>query len=192
MSTVHVNTPLDEEKVAGLTAGDTVYLSGVIYTARDAAHKRLIALVDKGEPLPVDLDGQVMYYAGPTPPAPGRVIGSAGPTTASRMDRYAPALIRSKGLRGMIGKGNRGDEVVEAMKECGCVYFAATGGAGALISTCIKKADVVCYEELGPEAIYRLEVENMPLTVAIDAKGNSLYESGPEEYRNEFGNKLRA
>ncbi|MFP4241964.1 MAG: Fe-S-containing hydro-lyase [Chitinispirillaceae bacterium] len=183
MSINQLETPLDEKQVADLKAGDTVYLSGVIYTARDAAHKRLTELLDKNEPLPVDLKGQVVYYAGPTPAAPGRVIGSAGPTTASRMDRYAPALIRRKGLRGMIGKGNRDAEVIEAMKECGCIYFAATGGAGALISTCIKKADVVCYEELGPEAIYRLEVENMPLTVAIDAKGNSLYESGPEEYR---------
>ncbi|MFW5813753.1 MAG: fumarate hydratase C-terminal domain-containing protein, partial [Fibrobacterota bacterium] len=124
MSIVHTRAPLDDDKVAGLKAGDTVYLSGVIYTARDAAHKRLSALLDRNEALPVDLDGQVIYYAGPTPTAPGRVIGSAGPTTASRMDRYAPALIRSKGLRGMIGKGNRGAEVIEAMKVCGCVYFA--------------------------------------------------------------------
>ncbi len=183
---IHITTPLTREKSAVLKAGDTVYLSGVIYTARDAAHKRLMTLLNSGEALPVDLKDQILYYCGPTPAAPGRAIGSAGPTTSSRMDRYAPTLIRQKGLMGMIGKGNRSPEVIEAMKEQGAVYFAATGGAGALISTCIRKSEVVCYEDLGAEAIYRLEVENFPLTVAIDALGENMYQKGPRECREQF------
>ncbi len=167
--------PFDENAVRSLHAGQQVVLSGVIYTARDVAHKRLFELLANGKPLPLDLHGQVIYFCGPTPAKPGRVIGSAGPTTSSRMDDFSPALIEKAGLRAMIGKGNRGGNVVEAMKKHGCVYLAATGGAGALIANTIHKADVVCYEDLGPEAIYRLEVEMLPLVVAIDCTGKSLY-----------------
>lgn len=167
--------PFDEKCIRQLRAGDTVEISGTIYTGRDAAHKRLVALLDAGEKLPVDLDGQAIYFVGPCPAPPGRPIGSAGPTTSGRMDAYSPRLIAECGLRGMIGKGDRNDAVKAAMKEFGCVYFAATGGAGALIAKSIVKAEVVAFADLGPEAIYKLELENLPLVVAIDAGGNSLY-----------------
>ena len=172
---LNLSTPLTEADVRNLHAGDIVKLNGVIYTGRDAAHKRLVALLDENKALPVDLQDQFIYFVGPCPAPPGFPIGSAGPTTSYRMDAYSPRLIADCGLRGMIGKGNRSKEVVEAMKKHNAVYFAATGGAGALIAQCIKKADIVAFDDLGPEAIYRLEVEDFPLTVAIDADGNTLY-----------------
>lgn len=173
--TIKLTTPISEETVRSLKAGDIVMLSGVIYTGRDAAHKRLCAMLDNQEKLPVDLDGQLIYFVGPCPAPPGRVIGSAGPTTSGRMDAYSPRLIKECSLRGMIGKGDRNTAVKDAMKEYGALYFAATGGAGALIARSIVKADVVAFEDLGPEAIYRLEVKELPLVVAIDADGESLY-----------------
>ena len=175
--------PLAHDDVAALRAGDEVRLSGVLYTARDAAHKRLCALVEAGDELPVDLRGQVIYFTGPTPPQPGMATGSAGPTTSYRMDAYSPVLIRGCGLRGMIGKGDRSPEVVAAMQEHGCVYFAAVGGAGALIASHIKTAEVVCYEDLGTEAVRRLTVEDLPVVVAIDSHGANLYTTGPPQYR---------
>ena len=171
----HITTPLDETAARGLRAGDTVLISGVIYTGRDAAHKKLLAMLEKGEALPAELKDQIIYFVGPCPPPPGRPIGSAGPTTSYRMDPYSPELIARTGLRGMIGKGDRSDEVVAAMKKYGAAYFAATGGAGALIAQRIRKCDLVAFPELGPEAVYRLEVEEFPAIVAIDAEGNSLY-----------------
>ncbi len=179
--TKSVRTPLDSDAVKGLKAGDLVAISGVVYTARDAAHKRLVELIANGEPLPLELQGQVIYYAGPTPNKPGRVIGSAGPTTSYRMDPYAPLLIE-KGLKGMIGKGERSEAVVEAMKRHGAVYFAATGGAGVLIARSVRKAEVVAYPDLGPEAIRRLEVEEFPAIVAQDAQGGNLYVEGRRHY----------
>ncbi len=173
---ISLTTPISEATARKLRAGDRVLLSGVIWTGRDAAHKRLVAALDAGEPLPVPLRDQVIYFVGPCPAPPGRVIGSAGPTTSGRMDAYSPRLLREAGLRGMIGKGERGLEVTAAMRECGGIYFAATGGAGALIARSIVKAEVVAYEDLGPEAIYRLEVKELPLVVAIDAQGGNLYE----------------
>ena len=170
-----LTAPFSIEEAKALRAGDLVTLSGVIWTGRDAAHKRLIALLDAGKALPVDLRDQVIYFTGPCPAPPGRVIGSAGPTTSGRMDAYSPRLIRECGLRGMIGKGVRSAEVAAAMRECGAVYFAATGGAGALISQCVKRCETVAFPELGPEAVYRLEVEDFPLVVAMDAAGGSLY-----------------
>lgn len=167
--------PLDKETVSSLRAGDRVDLSGVILTGRDAAHKRLCALLDAGEKLPVELKDQVIYFVGPCPAPPGYPLGSAGPTTSGRMDAYSPRLIAECGLAGMIGKGGRSAEVIEAMSKGPAVYFAATGGAGALIAGCIKKADVAAFEDLGPEAIYRLEVESLPLVVAIDCHKKSLY-----------------
>ena len=182
MSHLILNAPFSNILIASLKAGDEVLLSGVIYTARDAAHKRLIALIDNGDNLPVDLQGQVLYYCGPTPAKPGRPIGSAGPTTSSRMDRYTPRLLAATGLKGMIGKGERSLEVIEAMKKHRAVYFAATGGAGALIGKTIISSRVVCYEDLGPEAVYQLEVRNLPLIVAIDCRGNDLYKEGPSQF----------
>ena len=176
-----ITTPLTAEKVKDLRTGDTVLLSGVIYTARDAAHKRLCELLEKGEKLPFDPKDQVIYYVGPAPAKPGKAIGSAGPTTSYRMDAYAPALIR-EGLKGMIGKGKRSDEVRETIKECTAVYFGAIGGAGAVLANSIKKAEVIAYEDLGAEAIRRLEVEDMPLFVIMDCYGGNLYESGRKEY----------
>lgn len=170
-----ITTPFSAADASDLKAGDQLRLTGVIYTGRDAAHKRLVALLDEGRELPVDLRDQFIYFVGPCPAPPGRPIGSAGPTTSYRMDAYSPRLIADCALRGMIGKGNRSKEVVDAMKQHKAVYFAATGGAGALIAQCIKKADVVAFDDLGPEAIYRLEVEDFPLTVAIDCNGNTLY-----------------
>lgn len=168
--------PLNDAAVESLTAGTQVLLSGTIYTARDAAHKRLCELIKSGKPLPVDLQGSALYFVGPTPAKPGMVIGSAGPTTSYRMDPYSPLLIANAGLKAMIGKGNRSAEVIEAMKQYKCVYFAATGGAAALISRCITACEVVCYDDLGPEAIHRLEVKDLPLIVAIDCYGHNLYD----------------
>jgi fumarate hydratase subunit beta len=173
--TIKLKTPLSAQDVAKLQAGDQVLLSGIIYTGRDAAHKRLCQLLDEGKKLPVELDGQVIYFVGPSPAKPGKPIGSAGPTTSYRMDAYSPQIIAETGLRGMIGKGGRNDEVIEAMQKYGCVYFAATGGAAALISKSIRSCEVICYEDLGPEAIHRLEIEDMPLIVAIDSQGGNLY-----------------
>ena len=178
----HITIPLIDAQIRSLRAGDSVLLSGRIYTGRDAAHKRLCALLSEGKPLPVPVRDRAIYYAGPCPAKPGDPIGSCGPTTSYRMDAYAPALMR-EGLRVMIGKGFRSPEVIEAMKETGSVYLAATGGAGALIATSVKSAEVIAFEDLGTEAIRRLEVENLPLIVAIDAHGGNLYEEGPARYR---------
>ncbi|MFW5750406.1 MAG: Fe-S-containing hydro-lyase [Planctomycetota bacterium] len=173
--TVTLRAPLTAEAVDTLRAGTRVRISGTIYTARDAAHKRLCAALAAGEALPVDLTGQLLYYVGPSPAPPGRIIGSAGPTTSARMDPYTPELIARSGLRAMVGKGPRGPAVIDAMRAHGCVYLAATGGAAALLAECIDYADVVAYEDLGPEAIHRLEVNDFPAIVAIDSSGNSLY-----------------
>ena len=180
--TVKLTSPLTDQDVLQLNIGDTVLVSGVIYTARDAAHKRLVDLLAKGEPLPMDLAGQIMYYVGPSPARPGRVIGAAGPTTSYRMDSYAPTLIKL-GLKAMIGKGKRSPEVIEAMKTHKAVYLGATGGAGALISQRIKAAEVIAFPELGPEAVHRLEVEDFPAMVINDCQGHDLYEQGVREYR---------
>ena len=177
----HIQTPLTKEKAALLQAGDTVLLSGTLYTARDAAHKRLCEQIEQGKSLPFSLVDAVIYYAGPTPARPGEVIGSAGPTTSVRMDAYAPTLL-ALGQTGMIGKGARNSAVIRAMQAQGAVYFAAIGGAGALMASCITAAEIVCYEDLGSEAVRRLTVQNMPLIVVIDAKGENLYETGPKAY----------
>jgi len=182
MATLNIESPLDEETVKSLKAGDQVFITGVIYTARDAAHKRLIEALDKGERLPLDLTNQIVYYMGPSPARPGQAIGSAGPTTSGRMDSYAPRLMAA-GLKGMIGKGNRSQAVKDAMKEYKAVYFAAIGGAGALISKSIKKAEVIAYEDIGAEAIRRLEVESFPATVINDIYGGDLYEQGKASYQ---------
>ena len=179
--TKKIHTPLTRDAVRDLKAGDSCLITGVIYTARDAAHKRLCELLDKGQPLPVDMENAIIYFVGPTPAKPGQAIGSAGPTTSYRMDAYSPALIAA-GQTGMIGKGKRGPEVVAAMKEHGAVYFGAIGGCGALLSKCIKKAEIVAYEDLGAEAIRRLEVEDFPVVVIIDSEGNNLYETGRKAY----------
>lgn len=176
--------PLSREDAKALRAGDTVLLTGHLYTGRDAAHKRLIALLDEGKPLPVDLVGETIYYVGPAPASPGHAVGSAGPTTSYRMDAYTPQLLRM-GLRAMIGKGKRSPAVIEAMKENGAVYFGATGGAAALIAQSITKSEVVCYEDLGAEAIHRFEIVDFPAVVLIDTLGNNLYETGPAAYREE-------
>jgi len=183
---IRIDTPLTDEMVEKLKIGDKVLINGIIYTGRDAAHKRLVELINKGEPLPFDLSGQIIYYVGPTPPKPGHPIGSAGPTTSYRMDPYAPILI-AKGLKGMIGKGSRGREVIDAIKKYKAIYFAATGGAGALLSKRIKKAEVIAYEDLGAEAIRRLEIEDFPVTVVNDVHGNDLYMEGMEKYRTSPG-----
>ncbi|MEK6726701.1 MAG: Fe-S-containing hydro-lyase [Deltaproteobacteria bacterium] len=171
----NINVPLSHADIADLKAGEQVLLSGIIYTARDAAHRRMIESLEKGEGLPIDINGQVIYYMGPTPAKPGKVIGSAGPTTSSRMDIYTPKLLDA-GLKGMIGKGKRSTEVIESIKKYKAVYFAAAGGAGALLSKRIKKAELVAYGDLGPEAIYRLEVEDFPVIVVNDIYGKDLYE----------------
>lgn len=176
-----IHAPLRQEEIAALRAGDSVLLSGTIYTGRDAAHKRLCALIEEGKPLPFQMKNQVIYYAGPCPAKPGDVIGSCGPTTSYRMDAYAPALC-DLGLIGMIGKGQRGEAVVDAIRRNGGVYFAATGGAGALIAASVTSARVIAFEDLGTEAIRELTVENLPLIVAIDAHGGNLYEEGPKRY----------
>ena len=179
--TKKIHTPLTRDAVRDLKAGDSCLITGVIYTARDAAHKRLCELLDKGHSLPVVMENAIIYFVGPTPAKPGQAIGSAGPTTSYRMDAYSPALIAA-GQTGMIGKGKRGPEVVAAMKEHGAVYFGAIGGCGALLSKCIKKAEIVAYEDLGAEAIRRLEVEDFPVVVIIDSEGNNLYETGRKAY----------
>ena len=173
--------PADRAELSKLRAGDKLTVSGTIYTARDAAHKRLTELIASGEELPLDIRGAAIYYAGPTPEKPGQVIGSCGPTTSGRMDAYAPGLL-DRGLAVMIGKGDRNAAVIDAIVRNGAVYLAALGGAGALMGSCVKAARVVCYEDLGCEAIRELKVENMPLTVVIDSQGNDLYKSGPEAY----------
>ena len=178
---IRIQTPLSREEARKLKAGDSCLLSGVIYTARDAAHKRLCQLIEEGRELPVNLKDSVFYFVGPTPAKPGQVIGSAGPTTSYRMDAYSPALIKL-GQTGMIGKGKRDETVIAAMKEYGAVYFGAIGGCGALLGKCIKKSELVAYEDLGAEAICLLEVENFPVIVIIDAQGNNLYESGKADY----------
>ena len=181
MANIKLHTPLTREAARQLKAGDSCLISGVIYTARDAAHKRLCELVAAGKELPFDVRDSIIYFVGPTPAKPGQAIGSAGPTTSYRMDAYSPIMIE-QGLTGMIGKGKRGAEVVESMKTYGAVYFGAIGGCGALLSKCIKRAEVVAYEDLGAEAIRRLEVEDFPAIVIIDSQGNNLYESGRTAY----------
>ena len=169
-----IRAPFDEATARSLRAGDRVLISGTILAARDAAHKRLVETLDKGEPLPVDLKGAVVYYVGPSPAKPGEVIGAAGPTTSGRMDAYTPRLL-DQGLKGMIGKGNRSAEVIEAMQTHGAVYFAALGGAGALLASCVKKYEVLVYADLGAEALARMEVVDFPAIVAIDALGGNVY-----------------
>lgn len=179
MKTLH--TPLSREEAHALKCGESCLITGTIYTARDAAHKRLCELAAKGEPLPFDIEGAVIYFVGPTPAKPGQVIGSAGPTTSYRMDAYSPTLI-ALGQTGMIGKGKRGEAVVEAMREHGAVYLGAIGGLGALLGQCVKKAEVIAYPDLGAEAVRRLEVENFPVVVVIDSEGRNLYETGRRAY----------
>lgn len=176
-----ISTPLTDEKVRDLKAGDSILLSGVIYTARDAAHKRLVELLDAGKELPIDIKDSIIYFVGPSPTKPGYAIGSAGPTTSYRMDAYSPRLL-DLGLKGMIGKGKRNKDVIDSMIKNTAVYFGAIGGAAALIARSITKCDIVAYEDLGAEAIRRLEIKDMPLTVVIDSEGNNLYEIGRKEY----------
>ncbi|MGP1466943.1 MAG: Fe-S-containing hydro-lyase [Porphyromonadaceae bacterium] len=176
-----MQAPFNDEKIKSLKAGDMLYISGTIYTARDAAHKRLCEMLEAGEPMPFDFEGQVVYYAGPCPAKPGQPIGSVGPTTGGRMDAYSPTLI-GKGLRVMIGKGSRSNEVIEALKEHTGVYFAAIGGAAALMAKCVKHAEVIAFDELGTEAIRRLTVEELPVIVAIDCEGNDMYKMGVSRY----------
>ena len=179
--TYHLETPLTEETTRKLKSGDIVYLSGVLFTARDAAHKKLVDLIEAGEELPFDLEGSVIYFVGPTPPKPGDPIGSAGPTTSYRMDSYSPTMLKN-GSKGMIGKGKRSQEVKDACKEFGGIYFGATGGAGALLGKQITSAEVIAYPELGPEAVRRLTVKDFPVTVVNDTYGNDLYQIGREQY----------
>ena len=180
----HLNVPANTEELADLKSGDYVYLTGTIYTARDAAHKRLFELIEKGENLPVDIKGEIIYYVGPAPAKPGYAVGPAGPTSSYRMDKYAPALL-DLGLKGMVGKGARNKEVIDAIVRNGCVYFAAIGGAAALIAKSIKKEEMLCYEDLGTEAVRRYTVEDFPCIVAIDSKGNNVYETEPKKYNTE-------
>jgi fumarate hydratase subunit beta len=181
---IRLKTPLTDKDVEKLKIGDRVLINGIIYTGRDAAHKRLFDLLKQGKDLPFDIQGQIIYYVGPTPAKPGQAFGSAGPTTSYRMDAYSPTLME-RGLKGMIGKGMRSDTVKEAMKKHKVVYFAATGGAGALLAKRVKKAEVVAYEDLGPEAIRKLEVEDLPVIVVNDVRGNDLYVEGEREYKKE-------
>lgn len=176
-----LTTPVVRKDLDQLRAGDTVLLSGVVYTARDAAHKRMMELLDKGEALPFPVEGSALYYVGPTPERPGEIIGSAGPTTSGRMDAYSPRLL-DLGQAVMIGKGARNQAVKEAVMRNGAVYLAALGGAGALMAACVKRLEIVCWEDLGCEAVRRLEVVDMPLTVILDAHGGDLYQSGPTAY----------
>lgn len=180
----HINVPLDDTTAASLEAGDYVYLTGTIYTARDAAHKRMYEALEKGEPLPLDMKNNVIYYMGPSPARTGRPIGSAGPTTASRMDKYTPVLL-DLGLKGMVGKGKRTKEVKEAVVRNGAVYFAAVGGAGALLSRSILSSEIIAYDDLGTEAIRKLEVKDFPVIVVMDAHGNDLYETAIRSYCKE-------
>ena len=177
-----ITAPIDRETLKSLHAGDYVYISGTIYTARDAAHKRMIETLDEGRELPLDLEDNVIYYMGPSPAREGRPIGSAGPTTASRMDKYTPRLL-DLGMGAMIGKGKRSQAVIDAIVRNGAVYFAAVGGAGAILSKCIKESEVIAYDDLGTEAIRKLTVENMPMIVVIDSEGNNLYETAVKEYQ---------
>ncbi len=170
-----ITPPLTDAMIDDMHAGDEILLSGLIYTARDAAHLRFFDLLEAGKRLPLDLDRQVLYYTGPTPSRPGRPSGSMGPTTSNRMDPFTPRLLKEAGLKGMIGKGPRSPHVIEAIRETNSVYFAAIGGAGALLGTCVRKQDIVCYPDLGTEAVRCVEVENMPLIVAVDCRGNDLY-----------------
>ncbi len=177
----YITAPLSDGDAAALTAGDYVYLTGIIYTARDAAHKRMYEALEKGEQLPLNVQNNIIYYMGPSPARPGRAIGSAGPTTASRMDKYAPSLL-DLGLKGMIGKGRRSQEVKDAVVRNGAVYFAAVGGAGALLSRSIISSEVIAYDDLGTEAIRKLEVKDFPVIVVMDSQGNNLYETAMEKY----------
>lgn len=177
-----ITAPIDRETLKSLHAGDYVYISGTIYTARDAAHKRMIETLDEGRELPLDLKDNVIYYMGPSPAREGRPIGSAGPTTASRMDKYTPRLL-DLGMGAMIGQGKRSQAVIDAIVRNGAVYFAAVGGAGAILSKCIKESEVIAYDDLGTEAIRKLTVENMPMIVVIDSEGNNLYETAVKEYQ---------
>ena len=178
---IKLQTPLTEDKLVNLKAGDSILLSGVIYSARDAAHKRLIELLDKGKDLPLNIKDEIIYYVGPSPAKPGQIIGSAGPTTSYRMDAYAPRLM-DLGLKGMIGKGARNKEVIDSIKKNKSVYFGAIGGAAALIGKSIIKSEIIAYEDLGAEAIRRMEVKDMPLVVIIDSQGNNLYDIGQKSY----------
>lgn len=178
----HIKAPISKEDALSLKSGDYVYITGIIYTARDAAHKRMQEALNRGESLPIELKNNIIYYMGPSPAREGRPIGSAGPTTASRMDRYTPQLL-DLGLGGMIGKGKRSPEVIEGIMRNGAVYFAAVGGAGALLSKCITKSEVIAYDDLGTEAIRRLTVENFPAIVVIDAEGNNLYEAAVKNFK---------
>jgi len=178
---IKITTPLDEEKVIQLKAGDLVKISGHIYSARDVAHKRFFELIEKGKKLPIDLKGQIIFYAGPTPTKPGHSCGSVGPTTSYRMDPYTPELLE-RGLKGMIGKGFRSKEVIDSMKKNKAVYFAAVGGVAALIARSVKKSEVIAYEDLGAEAIYKFYVEDFPAIVVVDSAGNNLYETEPPKY----------
>lgn len=178
----HITTPITEEVTADLKSGDYVYITGTIYVARDAAHKRMIEALDRGEGLPIDIQDATIYYMGPSPAREGRPIGSAGPTTASRMDKYAPTLL-DLGEKAMIGKGKRTQEVIDAMIRNKAVYFASVGGAGALLSKCITKSETICYEDLGAEAILKLEVKDFPVIVVIDREGNNLYETAIQQYK---------
>ncbi len=180
-NTIRLSPPLSDAAVERLQIGDRVLISGAIYTGRDAAHKRLTDLIQADRPLPIDIPGQIIYYVGPSPAKPGRPVGAAGPTTSYRMDAYAPELIRL-GLKGMIGKGARNQEVKDAMVKFKAVYFAAIGGAGALMAQAIKKAEIIAYEDLGPEAIRKMEVEEFPVIVVNDVRGNDLYEEGVKKY----------
>ena len=177
-----IKTPLDKETASALKAGERVLISGIIYVARDAAHKKLLDMIEDGKALPLEIAGQIVYYAGPCPAKPGQAIGSVGPTTSGRMDVYTPALL-DRGLMGMIGKGHRSAEVVESIIKNGAVYFAAVGGAGALLAVSVRKAEVLAFPELGAEALFRLEVEDFPAIVAIDSRGENLYVSGREAFR---------
>ena len=179
-----INTPLEKKVIEKLSAGDMVYISGCIYTARDAAHKRMAEALEKGKELPIDVKGKIIYYMGPSPAREGNVIGSAGPTTASRMDKYTPKLL-DMGVCGMIGKGKRSQEVIEAMIRNGAVYFAAIGGAGALLSKTIVESELIAYDDLGTEAIRKLTVKEFPAIVVIDAKGNNLYDTAQKEFNTE-------
>ncbi|MFA5629540.1 MAG: Fe-S-containing hydro-lyase [Dehalococcoidales bacterium] len=183
METIKITSPIDENIINNLKAGTKVLISGIIYTARDAAHLKMVQALEEGNSLPFDISGQTIYYMGPSPTQPGKVIGSAGPTTSDRMDGYTPQLL-SKGLKAIIGKGNRSLEVIQALQKYNAVYFAAFGGAGALISKCIKKAEVIAYPELAAEAVMKLEVENLPAIVAVDTCGNNLYETSRAAYQN--------
>ena len=177
----HINVPMTKEKAASLKAGDYVYLTGTIYTARDAAHKRMDEALDRGESLPFDIEGSIIYYMGPSPAREGRAIGSAGPTTASRMDKYTPRLL-DLGMGAMIGKGKRSKVVMDAIVRNGAVYFAAVGGAGAILSKCILSSEIVAYEDLGTEAVRRLAIQDFPVVVVMDALGNNLYETAVKEF----------